>query len=55
MGGPDVARPLRLREVGSKLAAIEHLRVLRIHTRVPIVAPEWIDAATVAALQKQLR
>jgi lysine 2,3-aminomutase len=42
-GDPLSLSPRRLGNILGKLAAIEHLGVLRIHTRVPVVAPESID------------
>jgi lysine 2,3-aminomutase len=53
-GDPLTLSARRLRSVLGKLAAIETLDVVRIHTRVPIVAPDRIDDATVAALQQRL-
>ena len=35
----------------TELAAIDHVKVLRIHTRVPVVAPERVSAALVRALR----
>ena len=43
-GDPLVLPPSRLRDVVAALAAIDHVKVLRIHTRVPAVAPERITA-----------
>lgn len=50
-GDPLALAPRRLTGVGRRLAAIPHVRVVRFHTRVPVVAPERIDAALVAALK----
>ena len=50
-GDPFILSPRRLREVGDRLAAIEHVKVVRFHTRVPAVQPETITAALVAALK----
>ena len=41
----------RLKDVMTELAAIAHVKVLRIHTRVPVVAPERVSAALVRALR----
>ena len=49
-GDPLVASPRRLAGVLGRLRAIPHVQVIRIHTRVPVVAPEHIDPAMVAAL-----
>ena len=38
-GDPLVLSPRRLREVMRALAAIAHVKVVRVHTRVPIVEP----------------
>ena len=50
-GDPLVLSARRLAAVSQKIAAIPHLKVLRWHTRVPLVAPERVDAALVAALK----
>ena len=50
-GDPFVATPRRLAEVSDRLAAIPHVKILRVHTRVPIVESERIDAPLVAALR----
>lgn len=45
-GGDPLAMPdHRLAELAAQLAAIPHLKRLRLHTRLPIVLPERIDAA----------
>ncbi len=49
-GDPLVAAPRRLGALLDHFRAIDHVRVLRFHTRVPIVDPERIDAAMVKAL-----
>ena len=50
-GDPLALSVRRLREVMLRLAAIPHVKVLRLHTRVPVVEPSRIDAALVAALR----
>jgi lysine 2,3-aminomutase len=50
-GDPLVLSARRLKDVMTELAAIPHVKVLRIHTRVPVVAPERISAALVRALR----
>jgi lysine 2,3-aminomutase len=50
-GDPLVLPASRLRAAVRALAAIDHVKIIRIHTRVPAVAPERITAAMVAALQ----
>ena len=49
-GDPLVLSARRLKDVVSRLAAIAHVKVIRVHTRVPVVAPERITAALVRAL-----
>jgi lysine 2,3-aminomutase len=41
----------RLRAAVRTLAAIDHVKIIRLHTRVPAVAPERVTADMVAALQ----
>ncbi|HEU4663641.1 MAG TPA: EF-P beta-lysylation protein EpmB [Dokdonella sp.] len=43
-GDPLSLSTAKLAELGDALAAIPHVRRLRIHTRLPIVLPERIDA-----------
>src|ERR1700719_1746607 len=50
-GDPLVLPASRLRAAMRALAAIEHVKIIRIHTRVPAVAPERVTADMVAALQ----
>lgn len=50
-GDPLVLSPRRLREIMERLAGIEHVKIVRFHTRVPVVEPERVDAAMVAALK----
>jgi lysine 2,3-aminomutase len=50
-GDPLVLSPRRLAEVMSELAAIDHVRVIRIHTRVPVAEPSRISAEMIAALK----
>ena len=50
-GDPLVLSARRLREIMERLALIAHVKVVRVHTRVPVVEPERIDAALVAALR----
>ena len=49
-GDPLVATPRRLAQLGKALATIDHVKVVRFHTRVPVVAPERITPEMVAAL-----
>jgi lysine 2,3-aminomutase len=50
-GDPLVLSPRRLKAVMARLAAIEHVKVIRVHTRLPAVAPEQITPALVKALR----
>src|SRR5271167_3598137 len=50
-GDPLVASPRRLKDVMQALAAIEHVKVIRVHTRLPVAAPERVSAALVRALR----
>jgi lysine 2,3-aminomutase len=53
-GDPLSLSGRRLRDVLSDLASIEHVSVLRIHSRVPIVAPQSIDDSYLSALEQPL-
>jgi lysine 2,3-aminomutase len=53
-GDPLTLSGRRLAAIFQRLTAIESVRVLRIHSRVPIVAPESIDEATLEALRAPL-
>jgi len=50
-GDPLVLSPRRLGDIGERLAAIDHVKVVRFHTRVPVVDPSVITDAMVAALK----
>ncbi|WP_064696463.1 lysine-2,3-aminomutase-like protein [Rhizobium aegyptiacum] len=50
-GDPLVLSPRRLRDIMEALARIAHVKIVRFHTRVPVVDPEKIDAALIAALK----
>jgi lysine 2,3-aminomutase len=49
-GDPLILSSNRIRELTTELAAIPHVKVLRWHTRIPVVAPERVTADLVAAL-----
>lgn len=49
-GDPLLLSPRRLRSMVAALEAIDHLAVLRLHTRLPFQDPERVDAALVGAL-----
>lgn len=50
-GDPLILSPRRIADVLARLDRVAHVRVVRFHTRVPVVAPERIDSALVAALK----
>jgi lysine 2,3-aminomutase len=50
-GDPLMLSPRRLAEIMVDLAAIDHVRIVRLHTRVPVVAPKRIDTDMVRALR----
>jgi lysine 2,3-aminomutase len=50
-GDPLVLSPRRLDEIMGRLEAIVHVKIVRFHTRVPVVEPERIDDALIAALK----
>ncbi|MBB3135184.1 lysine 2,3-aminomutase [Rhizobium pisi] len=50
-GDPLVLSPRRLREIMEALAGIAHVKIVRFHTRVPVVDPEKIDVALMSALK----
>jgi lysine 2,3-aminomutase len=50
-GEPLLLSPRRLKQVMTALAAIEHVKVIRVHTRMPVAAPEKITPALVRALR----
>ncbi|MCA0425233.1 MAG: lysine-2,3-aminomutase-like protein [Proteobacteria bacterium] len=50
-GDPLILSARRIAEVTRSIAAIAHVRILRWHTRVPVVAPERITPTLVKALR----
>jgi len=50
-GDPLVLSARRLKDVVARLATIAHVKVIRVHTRVPVAAPERVTAAVVRALR----
>ncbi|TAV91595.1 lysine-2,3-aminomutase-like protein [Rhizobium leguminosarum] len=50
-GDPLVLSPRRLGDIMEALAGIAHVKIIRFHTRVPVVDPGKIDAAMIAALK----
>jgi lysine 2,3-aminomutase len=50
-GDPLILSPRRIREAVEALSEIDHVKVLRWHTRVPVVAPDRVTRALVRALR----
>jgi lysine 2,3-aminomutase len=49
-GDPFVLSTRRLRDLMARLAAIAHVKIVRFHTRVPVVEPETVTDDLVAAI-----
>jgi lysine 2,3-aminomutase len=50
-GDPLMLSPRRLAEIMADLADIDHVRIIRIHTRVPVAEPARISGDMIAALK----
>ena len=50
-GDPLVLSARRLRQISERLRDIPHVKVLRLHTRLPVAAPERITPAVISALK----
>jgi lysine 2,3-aminomutase len=50
-GDPLMLSPRRLAEIMADLAAIDHVRIIRIHTRVPVAEPARVGSEMIAALK----
>lgn len=50
-GDPLMLSPRRLAEITADLGAIDHVRIIRLHTRVPVADPVRVSAEMVAALK----
>jgi lysine 2,3-aminomutase len=50
-GDPLMLSPRRLGEIMADLATIDHVRIIRLHTRIPVADPARIDDEMVAALK----
>jgi lysine 2,3-aminomutase len=50
-GDPLMLSPRRIAEIMADLAAIDHVKIIRIHTRVPIADPARVSPEMVAALR----
>lgn len=51
-GDPFLLSPRRMGGIAARLGAIDHVKVLRLHTRVPVVEPKRVTAELVCALKK---
>lgn len=49
-GDPLILSPRRIQELSYRLAAMDHVKVVRWHTRVPVVSPELVTDELAAAL-----
>lgn len=50
-GDPLMLSPRRMSGIIAELAAIDHVKIIRLHTRVPVADPARISAEMVAALK----
>ena len=50
-GDPLMLSPRRMAEIMADLAAIDHVKIIRLHTRVPVAEPARITAEMVGALK----
>jgi lysine 2,3-aminomutase len=50
-GDPLVLAPRRLAEIARALAKIDHVKILRVHTRMPVAAPESVTRRHARALK----
>lgn len=50
-GDPLMLSPRRMNEIMADLAAIDHVKIIRLHTRVPVADPARISDEMVAALK----
>src|ERR1700738_49442 len=50
-GDPLMLSPRRLAEIMADLAGIDHVRIIRIHTRVPVADPARVSTEMIAALK----
>ena len=50
-GDPLMLSPRRLAEIMADFAAIDHVKIVRIHTRVPVASPARIDGDMIGALK----
>ncbi|MCJ2040367.1 lysine-2,3-aminomutase-like protein [Methylobacterium sp. J-059] len=50
-GDPFALSPRRLADIARRLECVPHVKVLRVHTRVPVVSPALVTDALIAALK----
>jgi lysine 2,3-aminomutase len=50
-GDPLALSPRRIADIMRRLSAIAHVKVVRVHTRLPVADPEAIDGAMIEALK----
>src|SRR5262249_21199874 len=50
-GDPLMLSPRRLAELTARLGAIDHVKVVRIHTRLPVVDPDRVTPGLVEAMR----
>src|SRR6478735_2412228 len=50
-GDPLMLSPRRMGEIMAELAAIDHVKVIRLHTRVPVADPARVTPALVRAMK----
>ncbi|MGZ2802936.1 lysine 2,3-aminomutase, partial [Pseudomonas aeruginosa] len=50
-GDPLMLPPARLSRLVARLAAIDHVQVIRLHSRIPVAAPERVTDAMAGALR----
>lgn len=51
-GDPLILSPRRLADIMARLGAIDHVKVVRLHSRVPVAEPQHVDEALIAALRR---
>ena len=54
-GDPLHLSPRRLADIVQALARIAHVRIIRVHTRLPVVAPARVTAALVRSLKAAVK
>lgn len=54
-GDPFVLSPRRLADLIERLEAIDHVKIVRFHTRVPAVDPEAVNDDLIAALRRSTK